>query len=119
MLRSLAWCLGLGTAATAITVGTAAAEPLAAALIGTVVGGAAGNYGHEVCKVLDRRVLGRLLDSRSGIAENHVVVQALRLSQLRALGTILDSFDTARKHDRAPERVSEATRVSAELKRFI
>jgi len=83
---TLAWCLGLGTAASAIIVGTAAAAPYAAALGGAVVGGAAGNFGHEVCKVLDRRVLGKLLEPRSGIAENHVVVQALRLAELKALG---------------------------------
>ena len=69
MLRPLAWCLGLGTAATAIGVGTAAAGPFAAALTMGVMTGAAGNFGHEVCKVLDRRVLGKLLEARSGIAE--------------------------------------------------
>jgi tetratricopeptide (TPR) repeat protein len=119
MLRPLAWCLGLGTAAAAIAVETGAAGSFAGALIGGVVGNAAGNFGHEVCKILDRRVLGRLLDGRSGIAENHVVVQALRLAQLKALETILDRFDAAREHDQDPERVSEASRVSAELKRFI
>jgi hypothetical protein len=31
-------------------------------------------------------VLGKLLEPRSGIAENHVVVQALRLAELKALG---------------------------------
>src|SRR5438270_8742996 len=100
MLRPLAWCLGLGAAATTITVGTAAAGPFAIALAGGVVGGAAGNFGHEVCKILDRRVLGTLLEGRSGIAENHVVVQALRLAQLKALRTILERFDAARTHDR-------------------
>src|SRR3954464_14876432 len=111
MLCSLAWCLGLGTAATAITVGTGAAGPFAAALVGGVVGGAAGNFGHDVCKVLDRRVLGQLLDGYSGIAENHVVIQALRLAQLKALEMILDLFDAARGYDHNPERMSEAARV--------
>src|SRR6266481_2738241 len=119
MSRSLAWCLGLGTAATAITVGTIAVPPFAAALVGAVVGGAAGNFGHEVCKVLDRRVLGKLLEGRSGIAENHVVVQALRLAELKALGTILERFDAARVHDPDARRATEAARVSAELARFI
>src|ERR1700686_2214153 len=99
MLRPLAWCLGLGTAATVLTVGTGgAAAPFAVALVGGVAGGAAGNFGHEVCKVLDRRVVGKLLEGRSGIAENHVVVQALRLAQLKALEMILERFDAARMH---------------------
>ncbi|MBV8520584.1 MAG: hypothetical protein JOY71_00355 [Acetobacteraceae bacterium] len=118
MLRSLAWCLGLGVTAATITVGTAAGSPFAAALVGSVVGGAAGNFGHEVCKVLDRRVLGKLLEGRSGIAENHVVVQALRLAELKALGTILERFDYAQPRDR-PREGSEAARVSAELAKFI
>src|SRR4051812_48130334 len=119
MLRSLGLCLGLGAIATAITVGTGAAAPFAAALVGGVVAGAAGNYGHEVCKVLDRRVLGKLLDDRSGIAENDVVIQVLRLAQLKALRTILNRFDTVCRHDQDPKRQSEAARISAELKRFI
>jgi hypothetical protein len=119
MLRPLAWCLGLGTAATAITVETAAAGPFAVALVGGILGGAAGNFGHEVCKILDRRVLGTLLEGRSGIAENHVVVQTLRLAQLKALRTILERFDVARTGERDRERASEAARVSTELARFI
>jgi tetratricopeptide (TPR) repeat protein len=119
MLRPLAWCLGLGAAATALTLGTGgAAGPLAAALVGGV-GGAAGNFGHEVCKALDRRVVGKLLDGRSGIAENHVVSQALRLAQLKALGKVLERFDAARAGDRDPGRRSEAERFSAELTRFV
>jgi Tetratricopeptide repeat len=119
MLRSLGWCLGLGTAAAAVTLGTITVPPFAAALVGSAVGGATGNFGHEVFKVLDQRVLGKLLVDRSGIAENHVVVQALRLAQLNALRAILSRFDIARKHDRNPERVSEASRISAELASFI
>jgi hypothetical protein len=119
MLRPLAWCLGLGTAATAIGVGTAAAGPFAAALAMGVMGNAAGNFGHEVCKILDRRVLGKLLEGRSAIVENHLVVQALRLAELKALGVILERFDATRVHDRDAERASAAARVSAELARFL
>lgn len=69
MWRSLAWCLGLGAASTALTMATGgAAAPFAAALVGGVMGGAAGNFGHEVCQVLDRRVVGKLLEGRSGFA---------------------------------------------------
>jgi hypothetical protein len=96
MLRPLAWCLGLGTAAAAIAVETGAAGSFAGALIGSVVGSAAGNFGHEVCKILDRRVLGKLLDGRSGISENHVVIQALRLAQLKALETFSSALTVAR-----------------------
>lgn len=120
MLRPLAWCLGLGAAGTALTVGTGGAvAPLAAALIGGVAAGAAGNFGHEVCKALDRRVVGKLLDGRSGIAENHVVSQALRLAQLNALGTVLERFDAARAGDRDPARRGEAERFSVELAKFV
>src|SRR3954451_4492795 len=96
MLRPLAWCLGLGTAATVLTVGTGGAgAPFAAALVGGLTGGAAGNFGHEVCKVLDRRVVGKLLEDRSGFAENHVVAQALRLAQVKGLGAGVGRFDAA------------------------
>lgn len=118
MLRPLAWCLGLSAAATALTVGTAAA-PFAVALAGGVGIGAAGNFGHELCKALDRRVLQRVMEGRSSIAENHVIVQTLRLAELKALGVILRRFDNGRGHERRPERVSEAARVSAELARFV
>lgn len=120
MFRSLAWCLGLGAAGTALTVTTGgAAAPFAMALVGGVVGGAAGNFGHEVCKALDRQVVGELLDGRSAIAENHVVVQALRLAQLRALETVLRRFDAARSSHHDQRQRSEAQRFSEELARFI
>src|SRR3954454_12726653 len=120
MLRPLAWCLGLGTAATVLTVGTGGAgAPFAAALVGSLTGGAAGNFGHEVCKVLDQRVVGKLLEGRSGFAENHVVAQALRLAQLKALRTVLGRFDAARVGDRDPGRRGEAERFSAELAKFV
>jgi hypothetical protein len=76
MLRSLSWCLGLGAASTAFTVGTGgAAGPFAAVLVSGVVGGAAGNFAHEVCKVLDQRVAKRSLTARPGVAENHAVTR--------------------------------------------
>jgi hypothetical protein len=120
MLRPLAWCLGLGAASSALTVATGgAAAPFAMALIGGVAGGAAGNFGHEVCKVLDRQVAGKLLEGRSGIAENHVVEQVLRLAQLKALQAVLNRFDTVRASDRSLAWRDEAQRFSAELAKFI
>jgi hypothetical protein len=93
MLRSLTWCLGLGAASTALTATTGgAAAPFAAMLVAGVGGGAAGNFGHEVCKALDRRVVAKLIEGRSGINENHVVAQALRSAQLQALATVLRRF---------------------------
>jgi hypothetical protein len=113
-------CLGLGAASTALTLVTGgAAAPLAAALVGGVTGGAAGNFGHEVCKALDQRVVGALFERRSGIAENHVVTQALRLAQLKALGVVLEQFDIARASDRDAARREEGQRFSTELAKFI
>jgi len=121
MLRPLAWCLGLGAAAaTVLTVGgDGSVVPLAATFVGIAAGGAAGNFGHEVCKALDRRVVGKLLDGRSGIAENHVVAQALRLAQLKALRTVLERFNAAHVNNRDPKRRDDAERFSAELDKFI
>jgi tetratricopeptide (TPR) repeat protein len=120
MWRSLTWCLMLGTAATALTLGTGGAlAPFAAALLGTLAGGAAGNFAHEVCKVLDRRVFGKLIEGRAGIAENHVVVQALRLAELKALRTVLQRFDAAPAGQRDPARREEAARFSRELARWL
>ncbi len=120
MLRPLAWCLGLGAAATALTVGTGGgAAPLAAALVGGIAAGAAGNFGHEVCKALDRRVIEKLLDGRLGIAENHVVSQTLRLAQLKALRTVLARFDAARAGDPDPRHRREADRFSEAMESFL
>jgi hypothetical protein len=120
MLRPLVWCLGLGAASTALTVVTGgAAAPFATALVGGLAGGAAGNFGHEVCKVLDRRVAGKLLDGRSGIAENHVVAQTLRLAQFKALGIVLERFGAARAGNQDSKWRGEADRFSAELGRFV
>jgi tetratricopeptide (TPR) repeat protein len=115
MLRALGWCLGLGAVATLTAGSGGTATPFALALASLLGGGAAGNFAHEVCKVLDRKVLGRLLDGRPGIAEKQVVVRALRTAQLDALGTVLRQFDAAL----GERRQGEAARFSRELARFL
>jgi tetratricopeptide (TPR) repeat protein len=117
LLRPLAWCLGLGAAATALAPVAGVAVP--AALAALVVGGAAGNFGHELCQALQHGVMAKLLSRRSGLAENHVVVQALRHAQLAALHDLRQRFDAAhaaQTHD--PAHV-EALRFSARLADFV
>jgi hypothetical protein len=120
MLRPLAWCLSLGAASVALTVSTGGATaPFVSALLGGAAGGAAGNFAHEVCKALDQRVASRLLEGRSGLAENHVVIQELRLAQLEALATILERFDAMRATNRSLPQGDEAQRFSEELAKLI
>jgi hypothetical protein len=63
-------------------------------------------------------VVAKLLEGRSGIAENHVVERTLWLAQLMALGTVLERFDRTRTNDRNA-RQKEAQRFSTELAKFI
>nr|WP_294555758.1 tetratricopeptide repeat protein [uncultured Rhodopila sp.] len=121
MARTILSCLGLclATAAAAgVTAGVSGVSPEAVAAAATL-GGVAGNFATDLCRVLYRPVAERWLDGRSGIDENHHVACALRLAQLKALGTVRERLDTPWFGQGDPEQRQAAEAFSLALERFL
>jgi tetratricopeptide (TPR) repeat protein len=121
MARTILSCLGLGlatAAAAGVTAGVSGVSPEAVAAAATL-GGVAGNFATDLCRVLYRPVAERWLEGRSGIDENHHVACALRLAQLKALGTVRERLDTPWFGQGDPEERQAAEAFSLALDRFL
>nr|WP_294504702.1 hypothetical protein [uncultured Rhodopila sp.] len=121
MPRAILSCLGLGlatAAAAGATAGVSGVGPEAVAAV-AALGGVAGNFATDLCRVLYRPVAERWLEGRSGIDENHHVACALRLAQLKALGTVRERLDTPWFGQGDPEERQAAEAFSLALDRFL
>ncbi len=130
MARTIPSCLELFTAAvaaTAVAAGVSAhfsPETLSAAAAlggaaGSTVGSVGGNLLTDLFKVLHRRGAERWLEGRSAIDENGRVESALRLAHLKALGVVLDRFDTVWPEMPQGDERRSVERFSQELHDFL
>ena len=111
-------CLVFGVAGTALTA-SAASPATVAAIAGSLMTGAAGNFFHQIADAEQDRLIAMVFRRNTGIDENHHILHALRLAHLAALEAVLKNYDTAWPTIRNEDQRALSKRFSRELHRFI
>ncbi|QCI68105.1 sel1 repeat family protein [Phreatobacter stygius] len=119
MIRKSLSCLVFGIGGAVLLAESSPSALGVAAIAGSLMTGAAGNFLHEIADKTDRRLLTAIFRRRPEINENNHILLALRQAHLLALDRVLTRYDSAWRDDRDASRSAKAERFSREARRFL